>query len=185
MAEFNKKAIPELPDIENYLDSTDQFIVFDNRESTSDSKARKVTYEKIKNGIIADIPETEAEIKGIDYHIEEDEDNPLNSVLRIIYDDFTSVASTDKAGLMSTEDKTNLNNLEDGFNSKVLLGRDQSNWSDLININKIQGANGVWTDIEDIEGEKILKISVPSNQYSTFEIKNGNNYVPIDKLDLG
>ena len=185
MAEFNKKAIPELPDIENYLDSTDQFIVFDNRESTSDSKARKVTYEKIKNGIIADIPETEAEIKGIDYHIEEDEDNPLNSVLRIIYDDFTSVASTDKAGLMSTEDKTNLNNLEDGFNSKVLLGRDQSNWSDLININKIQGANGVWTDIEDIEGEKILKISVPSNQYSTLEIKNGNNYAPIDKLDLG
>lgn len=185
MAEFNKKAIPELPDIENYLDSADQFIVFDNRESTSDSKARKVTYEKIKNGIIADIPETEAEIKGIDYHIEEDEDNPLNSVLRIIYNDFTSVASTDKAGLMSTEDKTNLNNLEDGFNSKVLLGRDQSNWSDLININKIQGANGVWTDIEDIEGEKVLKISVPPNQYHALEIKNGNNYVPIDKLDLG
>lgn len=185
MAEINKKAIPELPDIGNYLDNEDQFIVFDKRKPTSDSAVKKVTYGEIKNGIIADTPKAGAELKGIDYQIIEDEDNSLNSVLRIIYNDFTSVASTDKTGLMSAEDKTNLNNLENGFNSKVLLGRNQSSWSDLININKIQGANGVWTDIEDIEGEKILKISVPSNQYSTLEIKNGNNYAPIDKLDLG
>ena len=184
MAEIYKKTIPELPDIETYLDDRDQFVVFDERDSSSDSTARRVSYEKIKTGIIANIT-TPAEMKGIDYYL-----SPDGTILHITYDDYIADATEEKSGLMSAEDKTLLNNIVDSggasldsFNAKF-LNSNQTDW-EVKNINKIQGVGRINTLIDqDEEGKNILKISSTIDD-SKLHIKDGDVYVPIENLDSG
>ena len=184
MTEIYKKTIPELPDIETYLDDRDQFVVFDERDSSSDSTARRVSYEKIKTGIIANIT-TPAEMKGIDYYL-----SPDGTILHITYDDYIADATEEKSGLMSAEDKALLNNIVDSggasldsFNAKF-LNSNQTDW-EVKNINKIQGVGRINTLIDqDEEGKNILKISSTVDD-SKLHIKDGDVYVPIENLDSG
>ena len=183
MATINKIPIPDLDPIGDYLDNTDEFIVFDNRTSGV-SKARKVTYKQIKDNFVN--PHTTIPIgNGFKYNFSDD-DTTLHIVKNsIALDD----ATEEKSGVMSATDKQaldqlteiDLNLLGDSFNTKVKTGSTET----LYNISSIQGVQGVSTYVEEGTDGNVLKISVNDvNKISIYD-KDTKIYTPIDYLETG
>ena len=178
MATINKIQIPELDPIEGYLDDSDEFVVFDNRQ-IGQSKARKVSYRDIKTNLV----NPDSIINGINYTIRDQD------TLILSYKEMLNTATEDKNGLMSNNDKKVLNQLtnidineiSNSFNSKV--GSVEIPY----NINRIQGGRGISTEIEQNNNENILKITNTDIENNKLQIldTNTSNYFPVDYLESG
>ena len=178
MATINKIQIPELDPIEGYLDDSDEFVVFDNRQ-IGQSKARKVSYRDIKTNLV----NPDSIINGINYTIRDQD------TLILSYREMLNTATEDKNGLMSNNDKKTLNQLtsidineiSNSFNSKV--GSVEIPY----NINRIQGGRGISTEIEQNNNENILKITSTDIENNKLQILDANtsNYFPVDYLESG
>ena len=165
MATINKKQIPELDPVGIYLDDTDEFVVFDNREnSLGNSKARRVSYGELKDNLIN--PEIEM-VGGIKYNFQDENDSTL-----VISNDkiILEPATHEKDGYMSHEDKehfdqimqTDVGKLTNGFNTKVRAT--SSSPSELVNINTIQGDGTIITSVVTDNDEKILHVAFDRNK---------------------
>lgn len=157
---ISKIQIPELDYIENYLDDSDEFVVFDNRE-VGTSKARKVTYQDIKDNFINPTGEGhEIDINnGIDYNF------PDENTLRIIRHRYvlTDAYKDENSGnyvhgYMSAADKQTLDQLKEtdmgklntSFNASVRTDNTTNTFTPF-NIQSIQGVGAVSTRVEPSE----------------------------------
>lgn len=195
---ISKIQIPELDYIENYLDDSDEFVVFDNRE-VGTSKARKVTYQDIKDNFINPTGEGhEIDINnGIDYNF------PDENTLRIIRHRYvlTDAYKDENSGnyvhgYMSAADKQTLDQLKEtdmgklntSFNASVRTDNTTNTFTPF-NIQSIQGVGAVSTRVEPSEQNgNILKISVdnvsPSTTVRSSMIYEGQE-LPLDFLQAG
>ena len=164
MATINTKQIPELDPVGIFLDDTDEFVVFDNRENAlGNSKARRVSYGELKDSFVN--PEMEI-VGGIKYNFQ-DEDTTLHITNDKI---ILEPATQEKAGYMSAQDKQDFDNIKQtdvgklatGFNTKVRAT--STSPTETATINTIQGDGVVTTAVVTDEEQKILHIAFDRNK---------------------